>query len=188
MIVMTPARNLFAIALAALAIVGCQQKDATSAAQDKQAPVSPDAAEAVTDASAQEAALNPATVQRIDALVSIARAIEAFKADNGSYPNSGGGWAAYKMSWGSSKGENWIPELVPNYMPAVPREPMKSEDPDGPQFLYASDGQYYKLIAHYTGDCEQAIKSRRVKRDPVRIDKNGQCWAYGIWSPNGEQF
>jgi hypothetical protein len=185
---MIPISNPVASALALFAVAGCQQKDAPGAAQDEQVHAASDGAEIAPGASAQEASLDTATVQRIDSLVSISRAIEAFKADHGAYPNSGGGWTAYKMSWGASKGENWIPELVPNYLPVVPREPTKSEDPDGPQFLYASDGQYYKLIAHYTGDCERAIKSPRVKRDPVRIDKNGECWAYGIWSPNGEQF
>src|SRR5690606_31287157 len=101
-------------------------------------------------------------------LVAIAAALEAYRADNGKYPDSGGAYAAYKISWGNSKGEAWIPELVPNYLRIVPRDPAKSEDPDGPQYLYASDGAYFKIIAHYTGDCETAIKSPRVKRDPVR--------------------
>lgn len=128
------------------------------------------------------------TQKRIEDLTAIASALEAYKVDNGAYPSSGGSYTAYKMSWGRSRGRNWIPELIPKYFAALPRDPAESEDPDGPQYLYASDGTYFKLISHYPGDCETAIKSGRIRRDPTRTNPDGTCWAYGIWSPNGERY
>jgi len=135
-----------------------------------------------------EAGLPTITVQRINDLEAIANAVKAFKLKNGVYPNSGNGYAAYKMSWGQSKGDNWIPELVPEFLEKLPRDPAKSEDADGPQYLYASDGAYFKVIAHYTGDCDDAVRSPRVSKDPVRTKPDGTCWAFGIWSDNGKDF
>jgi hypothetical protein len=140
------------------------------------------------DVAAAEANLPPMTLQRIADLQAIAKAAEAYKARHGSYPNSGGAYAAYKMSWGLSKGEDWLPELVPEFLAKAPRDPSLSEDPDGPQYLYASDGSYFKVIAHATGDCDTATGSPRVMRDPIRTRADGTCWAYGLWSANGKSF
>jgi hypothetical protein len=173
--------RLICLAAVVALCAGCQPEAETpvvAAAPAVEAPAPAD----------PEAGLPAETRQRIDDLSAIAKAVEAYKAAKGTYPSSGNGWAAYKMSWGQSKGETWIPELVPDFLPAVPREPTKSEDPDGPQYLYASDGQYFKVIAHYTSDCEAAIKSPRVKADPVRNTSEKGCWAYGIWSDNGRDF
>lgn len=161
-----------------------------SAAPGATTPVGTDAtvSEAPKLPLSPEAGLAAVTLQRINDLEAIANAVKAYKAKNGAYPNSGNGYAAYKMSWGQSKGENWIPELVPDYLAALPRDPAKSEDPDGPQYLYASDGTYFKVIAHYTGDCDDAVKSPRVSKDPVRTKPDGTCWAFGIWSENGKGF
>jgi hypothetical protein len=171
----------FAIFVATFIVAGCEPKSPTSAPT----PVPVAAPAPPRD---PETNLAPETKKRIADLVAISEALAAYKAAKGTYPVSGGKWASYKMSWGLSKGEAWIPELVPEFLAALPRDPAKSEDADGPQYLYYSDGSVFKLVAHNAPDCDKAIKSPRVKKDPGRVRPDGTCWSFGIWTEGGEGY
>lgn len=122
-------------------------------------------------ASAGRAAFHEA---RVAALMAMRDALKAYHAAYGRYPVSEG-WDGFRSRFGKSS-EAWIAGLAPQFLPDLPRDPARSEDPDL-QYLYRSDGQDYKLIAHDRGECLIAVTAYPDLTDPVR-----NCWAYGVWS------
>lgn len=131
---------------------------------------------------APEALPDPETVQfeqRVSDLTAIRDALNAYQAENGAFPSTEGAWVSVVQM----KSFNWIPELVPNYMEAVPHDPESVWDFEAPQYVYSSDGKDFKLIARKTGDCEMARTDPRVSLDPKRSTKQA-CWAYGFWTDN----
>ena len=103
------------------------------------------------------------------------KALEEFYEKYGYYPKSTGFNGLYS-SYGAS-GANWIPDLVPQYILSLPRDPRMNSDPAN-QYLYASDGKDYKIIAHNPEDCG-AVKQLH----PELIDPQRDCHAYGYWTP-----
>lgn len=120
--------------------------------------------------------------QRISDLKAIKAALDAYAAEHHSYPKTTG-WNGYASAWGASLGDNWIPELTPKYIAALPRDPAKSDKGDGPQYIYQSDGTHFKLLAHYAGDCTPEVEAEGVHIDPVR-----HCVAYGFWNEGAESM
>lgn len=119
------------------------------------------------------------TPVRVQHLTSIRDALVAYHQVHGSYPKSCGGWDGVHTNWGVST-PDWIPGLVPEYLPCLPRDPRNHDVPDQ-QYLYNSDGTDYKLISHAPWD-EEVVKQKYPGMiDPVRPD-----WAYGFWT-NGAQ-
>jgi type II secretion system protein G len=106
-------------------------------------------------------------------IAAINKAILAYHAINGNYPNNNMTWA------GSDKAINFIPELVPEYIEKVPQSKMP---PDG-EYMYRSNGSEYKIFAHTDGLCTEVKKQR-----PELIDPSRDCWAYGYWSEGGSNF
>jgi hypothetical protein len=126
-------------------------------------------------------ALTP-TQQRVADLRSVNDALEAYARDHGGkYPVSNG-WQGFLSSAGASLGAAWIPELVPQYLAALPRDPAKSDKTDGPQYIYYSDGSDYKLIAFKIDDCGIAVETNGVRIDPNRLNADATCYAYGFWT------
>ena len=117
--------------------------------------------------------------QRVADLLVIKSALEAYHADNGSYPDTQEAWA----SVAHRKANNWLPELVPTYLPVVPQDPGKSWNSEDAQYLYKSNGAGFKLIAHKSGDCDQLTDTSGVTKDPQRSNVQ-KCWAYGAWTPD----
>ena len=58
--------------------------------------------------------------QRKSDLEQIRSALELYRADNGSYPTTSGGWAV------STQGDTWIPGLSPQYIKKVPTDPINT--------------------------------------------------------------
>lgn len=81
-------------------------------------------------------------------------AIEFYKAQNDTYPAAGcsangttwvGPGAGPAPSGSYTTCANYIPGLLPDYIPALPTDPY-SENTAGQGFMYRSDGTDYKLI------------------------------------------
>jgi hypothetical protein len=105
----------------------------------------------------------------------IARALEAYKAKHGLYPQVDD-WVGYLDERHYAAGD-WIPGLSPEFLSAVPIDPKGSMLPQQ-QYLYASNGADYKLIAHGAEDGPYVARRRAYKDDPRRTG-----YAYGIWTP-----
>ncbi|OGH32677.1 MAG: hypothetical protein A2953_01415 [Candidatus Levybacteria bacterium RIFCSPLOWO2_01_FULL_36_54] len=145
---------------------------------------------------------------RKTALKSIANALEAYVAVNGSYPSTNMNW-----SWESGiyEGPNgWIPNLAPGDIKRLPSDPRKgtpgSKQPNCATgsygYGYRSDGKDYKIYAHctpenYSKDDRKFIDPWRDADatyggdgrcgDPVAEGENGGVgdgmpWSWAIWS------
>jgi len=113
----------------------------------------------------------PATLADLKLVVS---ALEKYKAEKGHYPGRPS-WDGFSSKYGP--GADWIPGLVPEYIPALPRDRRMHNQAQG-QYLYRSDGVDFKLIAHGRPDCE---KFRSMQ--PDLVDPKRDCIAVGFWSP-----
>lgn len=111
--------------------------------------------------------------QRVEDLSAIRAALESYKSDNGSYPKTPGVSIADASN---PPVKAWIPGLAPRYMRVVPRDPRRLSIPSR-QYLYISDGDNYKIIAHGAEDIGIAARQRPDMIDPRRPD-----YAYGFWS------
>ena len=119
--------------------------------------------------------------QRVADLQTIRVAVEMYRKDKGVYPSTEDSW----ISVVQQRSENWLPDLVPDYLEVVPRDPKSTWDFEDPQYCYMSNGSGYKLIARKTGDHEQIRSDTPGRRDPKR--SNGKTsWAYGFWTPDYE--
>lgn len=89
--------------------------------------------------------------RRMSDLRQMQTAVEMYATDNnGSYPSTGSGWhgGATGCYGGYGYGSSgFIPGLVPDYMPSLPRDPKPSGDNC---YLYRSDGIDYMILAHHT--------------------------------------
>ena len=172
---------LIGAAACAVFLAGCNNPADTAAA-----PAAP-AAEPAAEAPKPAVVLPPAdpvvTAQRVSDLKAVHAALEAYHTKNGAYPKSDG-WQGYVSAWGADLGDNWIPELTPAFIAALPRDPTKSDKVDGAQYIYTSDGKDYKLLAHGVNDCTPAIEADGIKIDPVR----GCPLAYGFWTAGAEKL
>ena len=105
-------------------------------------------------------------------------ALHAYHKEHGAYPkssNSGRNWDGLYSKWGQST-ENWIDGLAPKYVSALPRDWRKSKSPDY-QYLYRSNGRFYKIMNRRPPDCELARLIVPEFADPSR-----DCWAYSAWT------
>lgn len=99
----------------------------------------------------------------------------------GAYP------AADGLQGEPDRGKNWVPGLVPEFLPELPRDPAGAADNNGPQYFYISDGLGYKLIAHGVSADGSSVEVLGIKIDPARRNENGY-WAYGFWTEGFEKF
>ena len=111
---------------------------------------------------------------RLQHLTSIREALEKYYEAEKSYPCSKA-WDGIQSDWGRSTAD-WIPGLVPRFLPELPRDPRPGSDPTQ-QYLYRSDGTNFKLIAHAPDDFISVTTEHPDFADPTRPG-----WAYGFWS------
>ena len=105
---------------------------------------------------------------------SVANALESYYKDHGAFPISNGSF---------SLKSNWIPELVPDYLAAVPRDPRYLSSVENKQYLYISNGRDYKLVAHAPEDFGFVSMAF-----PERVDPRRKGYAYGMWSPGASEW
>ena len=141
----------------------------------------PPAEQAEIRTPAPEPSPQPMTREQLDArriadLVAINNALQAYRQQHGSYPLS-----PRNGFTNVTAGADWIPGLAPTFIPALPREPRMSDDPNT-QYWYASSGADYKLIVvGVAGACGPEVERDGVRIDPMR-NPNGRCFAYGFWT------
>jgi polysaccharide pyruvyl transferase WcaK-like protein len=125
--------------------------------------------------------LGDRTRRRLEDLLAMRNAIEAYHQRNHVYPRSSGGWDGLYSRWGAST-PGWIPGLVPEYLSQLPRDPRKTDHPEL-QYLYTSDGLDYKLISHLPEDIDAVGQAHPDTIDPVR-----EGWAYGFWTDGAARW
>ena len=108
--------------------------------------------------------------------MSINDALKAYHAHHGSYPKAEG------LSGFSERGPAWIPGITPDFLPELPRDPEHSSDRSGPQYVYASDGKDYKLLAQSVSLIGgTSVEVLGVRIDPTR-QPTAENAAFGFWS------
>lgn len=116
--------------------------------------------------------------KRVTDLVSINDALKAYNAEHGAYPTAEG------LLGFLERGEAWIPGLAPAFIPSLPRDPMAASGASGSQYVYASDGKNYKLLAQgvsLAGGTNVEVLGVRI--DPTRGPTIENA-AFGFWTPD----
>lgn len=120
--------------------------------------------------------------QRANEMFEIARALMRYRQDHGSYPCATQPSGPGNVPWTrvAASGEiapqpllNDIPGLFPQYMQRP--ESMNGQNTYGPNYLYISDGDNYKLVYVNPPDLPYAKQAHPALIDPVRA-------AYGVWT------
>ena len=185
----TPQPAMVAAAAApqpAMAAAASQPEPAPQAPRPKpQASAQPPAAAQAADAPAEKLTLADTARttprlhnrRRVSDLVTINDALKAYFKKNGSYP------AASGLGGVVERGAAWIPGLAPEFLPELPLDPAASAEAGGPQYVYASDGKDYKLLAHNVS----LVGSTSVEVLGVKIDMTRQPTmenaSFGYWTP-----
>jgi len=118
--------------------------------------------------------------RRVGELVTINDALKAYHARHGTYP------VAQSLLGRPDRGEAWIPGLTPDFLPELPRDPAMSVSPDGPQYVYASDGRDYKLLARNISLVGGTpVEVLGVKIDPAHTASPERA-AFGFWTAGYE--
>jgi len=170
----------------AMAAAASQPEPAPQAPKPKpQASAQPPAAAPAADAPAEKLTLADTARttprlhnrRRVSDLVTINDALKAYFKKNGSYP------AASGLGGVVERGAAWIPGLAPEFLPELPLDPAAAAEPGGPQYVYASDGKDYKLLAHNVS----LVGSTSVEVLGVKIDMTRQPTmenaSFGYWTP-----
>ncbi|MBC8371074.1 MAG: type II secretion system protein [Planctomycetes bacterium] len=129
----------------------------------------------------EDAAQSSRDSRRASDLKSVQAALDSFKRVTGEYPNTSGAWFGDSVAEGSKTydgGANcYIPGLVPNYLPALPKDP----SPDLPNatggYMYRSDGTDYKFV---TNEGPESFPTGNPFYDPARA-----ATAWQVSSPGG---
>jgi len=115
--------------------------------------------------------------KRVTDLVSINDALKAYHGRHIAYPKAEGLLGAVE------RGEAWIPELAPEFIPQLPQDPLTANGQPRSQYVYASDGKNYKLLAQGVS----LIGGTNVEVLGVRIDPTRKPTAenasFGFWTP-----
>ncbi len=123
--------------------------------------------------------------QRKADLQQMRSALEMYRADNGVYPLTAT-WQGTCSGYGShttSGAAGYIPNLAPTYIEKLPTD-VKNEQSylpcsSGPStcYLYYSNGQDYKLLAHCSPEAPGAYSTNDSFYDPTR-----PTWAWQVHS------
>ncbi len=115
--------------------------------------------------------------KRVTDLVTINDALKAYYLQRGAYPKAEG------LLGFAERGSDWIPALAPDFIPRLPQDPLCVPGQAGPQYVYASDGKNYKLLAQgvsLIGGTNVGVLGVRI--DPTR-QPTAENAAFGFWTP-----
>ncbi len=132
-------------------------------------------ASAAPDAATGAPAPDPRLInrKRVQDLVTINDALKAYHAKNGAYPKADG------LAGANERGAEWIPGLSPDFLAQIPRDPLHSA---GTQYVFASDGANYKLLAQGAS----LVGSGNVEVLGIKIDQTRNPTppnaAFGFWT------
>lgn len=141
-----------------------------------QASSQPPASAATDDGAARLQDPRLTNRKRVSDLVTMNDALKAYFAKHGKYP------VAEKLGGFLERGKDWIPGLSPEFVAELPRDPAMSSDKAGPQYLYASNGADYKLVAQgvsLVGGTNVEVLG--VKFDPSKNNTMERA-AFGFWT------
>ena len=120
-------------------------------------------------------------------LVQVAKALEVYYNDNGSYPSTGGiaAWHGATATYGpypDTGAGAWIPGLSPTYIATLPHDPDTGKPrvycqsvPDWAGYIYTSNGIDYKLL-NYCSPESSNIAADSMS-DPARTSN-----AYAVYT------
>lgn len=120
--------------------------------------------------------------ETVSQLFTIVDGLHRFSIDNKRYPSSiqdpynGFILTSYKNSTDKL---NWIPGLVPAYLPSLPMSDIPNM-PSEAMFVYRSNGGYFMLLARSSNDC---LWVKHNFKELV-YDSEGECLGFGIWTKN----
>lgn len=110
------------------------------------------------------------------------KALEIYYMDNNSYPDTAGAFRGACAVYGpypTSGPTGYIQNLAPRYISVLPLDPKPITNPNL-CYLYRSDGQQYKILAHGT------TESRVPDSDPFYdIPRSASQNTYGLCYPPG---
>jgi len=144
--------------------------------QQSQRPAPPPAAASGTDTPTWMTDPRLTNRKRVSDLVAINDAIKAYYSKHGRYPMAKG------LEGFLERGKGWIPGLAPEFIADLPRDPAQSNDRNGPQYAYSSDGTDYKVIAKgvsLVGGTNVEVLG--VRFDPAR-QNTAENAAFGFWT------
>ncbi len=125
----------------------------------------------------------PLRATRLDDLGRLKAALVAYRNDHGSYPATPD-WRG--LFWPGTIAPDWLPGLVPHYLPAAPRDPRGTEIAHA-QYIYRSDGQDYKLLSMLPEDCAFTVWLRPDLDDGAR-NRPGHCISFGYWTEGAARW
>lgn len=102
----------------------------------------------------------------------VKKALEEYYTDHGVYPVSNG-WMGVKSNFGEST-KNWIPNLTPKYIDALPQPPKQK---NFGHYLYKSDGKDYKITLR-----APTVVHRLKQLKANTIDERRKSNSIGIWT------
>ncbi len=112
-------------------------------------------------------------------LKNVQAALESYRRDHGAYPSTDSQWRGDAGDFGSHSYDaaGFIPGLVPNYLPALPKDPDTQHPTIASGYRYRSDGVDYKMILDGT---PETFPSGNPFYDPERPATSWQ-----VSSPGG---
>ncbi len=117
--------------------------------------------------------------KRMADLKEIQKALEFYYDANGAYPYRWGWMGTTPGCYGNNLGnpDDAIPGLVPTYIPALPRDPLRVGDYC---YLYISNGVDYKLLAYGTVEGGAVAPGSPMARYPAGCGGNEN--SYGLYT------
>ena len=85
-------------------------------------------------------------------LKSVQAALQAYYETNRTYPDTGDQWQGDPPAFGGMGYDQagYIPGLVPDFLPALPKDPNPEYPSNDQGYVYRSDGVNYKFMVHKT--------------------------------------
>ena len=110
-------------------------------------------------------------------LKAVQSALEAFKRVNGEYPTTDDSWSVENGTNKNYGANGYIKDLVPTFLPALPKDPNEKTEFGTDGYSYRSDGTDFKFLAKST---PESFPAGNPFYDPSGIKKNWQ-----VSSPGG---
>lgn len=119
--------------------------------------------------------------QRKRDLEQVRDALNAYYQVHGRYPPSESFDGLHSI-WGKDTAQ-WINGLAPEFIPVLPLDPAHSKE-SVPQYIYLSDGNNYKLLAH--GPTQSWAYAKSL--NPELVDPVRDGWGFGYWSEGARNW
>jgi len=129
----------------------------------------------------EDSAKSARDARRAADLKSVQASLEAYKRVNGVYPSTSGQWKGDAPTFGGLgyDATGYIPSMVPNFLPALPKDP-DTRYPTGDQgYIYKSDGVDFKFVLNKT---PETFPNGNPFYDPARKTTGWQVSTPGAYN------